>query len=308
MKTGLYSLLAFLLLAACSTAPRQQEDVVETKNQAAEFIDFGNKAFESAQYDQALKFFNLALDENITVDNEPGIANAYNSIGKVYLRQREITRAREFYEAAMKIAVKIEDSLLISQSSNNIGETFLIENDTATALDYFNEALNLSGTSSEQAQIHLAVINNNIGIVYKRLGRYEDALSYLEKSMKINSKYKKFAELATNYYMISSVYSKQSQFDAALGNIGLALEMDKKVENSPNIAQDLYVTGLILNKKGDRSQAFDYFEKSYMIYERLNLPSDMEKVLVPILEYLQEQGDAKRYNEYKRIQNILKNR
>ncbi|MBN1646874.1 MAG: tetratricopeptide repeat protein [Spirochaetales bacterium] len=301
----IYAALVIILLASCSTAPKKSDEVVDTKNQAAELIDYGNRAFEDAQYDQALKFFNMALDQNVTVDNEPGIAGSYNSIGKVYLRLGKIDRAMDYFEKALKIAQKINNPLIISQSSNNIGETWLFRNDTSMALEYFNTALTIPGSASQEVEVHIAVINNNIGIVQKRLGNYESALEYLTKSMKTNSKYKKFAELATNYYMIASVYSKQELYGPALENAQLALEMDKKVENSPNIAQDLFVIGIIYKKTGDETRAFDYFEKSYMIYERINLPREMKKVLVYMLEYLEKKGYAEQYREYKRIQDIL---
>ncbi|MBN2050709.1 MAG: tetratricopeptide repeat protein, partial [Spirochaetales bacterium] len=91
MKMKRYLVLALLaaVLAACSSAPKEDGTVREIKNQAAEYGEYGNRYYLAADYDQALKFFSLALEMNLSVDNTPGIVESHNSLGKVYLRTGE---------------------------------------------------------------------------------------------------------------------------------------------------------------------------------------------------------------------------
>ena len=122
---ALLLILLFIFLS-CSSAPEEQEEISNVRNRAAENTEFGNTYFNRAKYDQALSFFNLALTDNISVDNEEGIVQSYNSIGKVYLATGSIEAAENNFRLALGLAGKIETPSLISQSANNLGEVFLI--------------------------------------------------------------------------------------------------------------------------------------------------------------------------------------
>src|SRR6056297_2225775 len=101
--------ISALLLAGCSSAPKTSETVNETKDRAAQYAEFGNRYFGQGNYDQALQFFEFALRENTSIDNRAGIAQAYNSIGNVYLAVGDIATAESSFSSAYSIALRIRD-------------------------------------------------------------------------------------------------------------------------------------------------------------------------------------------------------
>ncbi len=276
------SLLLLLIVSAlsfsCSSAPEEAETVVETKNKAAEYADFGNKYYEESQYDQALKFFNLALDYNISIDNEEGMIQSYNSIGKVLLAAGEEDRAEENFITAFTIAEKTGNNALLLESNNNLGEIYLFKGDFNKALEYFEKALVLIGEDKEKDP-KTAILYHNTGTVHKRLGNYQRAVEYLEKALEINTGNNKYVGMAANYYMIASIFSKKEQYTEAVNYALLALENDKLVENSSGIAKDMLALGIISRKAGNIADAYEYYKKSFMVYETLNLITEVKKLL-----------------------------
>ena len=73
MRNIILVLLAFTLIVSCSSAPKQTEEITDKKHRAAEYTKFGNSYYNEGRYNQALQFFTLALNDNISVDNEEGI-------------------------------------------------------------------------------------------------------------------------------------------------------------------------------------------------------------------------------------------
>ncbi|MFN2311941.1 MAG: hypothetical protein ABR590_07780, partial [Spirochaetia bacterium] len=63
-------LLILVTFGACSSSPDQPEGVFTVRNQAARNLEFGNSYFERAEYEQATRFFRLALRQNASVDHQ----------------------------------------------------------------------------------------------------------------------------------------------------------------------------------------------------------------------------------------------
>ena len=82
---------------------------------------------------------------------------------------------------------------------------------------------------------------------------------------------------------IAAAYSKNGEYTEAEKNAALALAADKKIENSPGIAQDLYALGLIANRRRDAAAAYDYFQRSYLVYTTLEWKPEMKKALTELI-------------------------
>ncbi len=284
MKTARKSLSIFfilvgiLFLAGCSTTTKMQPgERVNKKNRAADYASYGSRYYDEAQYKKALDFFFLALKENILVDNDKGIIESYNSIGKTYLAAGKIDSAENYYKKAMEIAVVYNDPHLLIRCKNNKGEISLARKNFASALSQFNEAYRsiLNPEKNEDA----AVLLHNIGVAQKRLGNYSEAEANLLKALALNQKRNKIKETALDTYILASLFSKESKYPEALKYINKALEMDKLNENSYGIAQDLYAKGIIQQKTGSLEAAYYTFKRDALILESLALPSKLVNCL-----------------------------
>jgi tetratricopeptide (TPR) repeat protein len=273
---------AALLLGvlSCSTAPAKNDTVTTMKNQAAQDAGYGEAYLRQGRYDLALQFFTLALNENTSIDNTEGIIKSYNSIGRVYMAVGSLDDAQSVFSKAQGLARGASAPLLFV-TTNNLGELYMAQGDPQKALETFQEALAMPAEARTPSQT--ATLFHNLGTAQRNLGNPTQALEYYGDSLEINLANKLTAEAAADYYMIASVYSRRGSYDEAVKNALLALSLDKKIENSPGIAEDLYALGLISNKSKDTAGAYDYFQRSYLVYTTLSFKEGQKKALTELI-------------------------
>jgi tetratricopeptide (TPR) repeat protein len=296
-------LSALIQFCSCSGAPPVKEEEVELKNQAASFAEAGNKYYNEGRYDQALNVFNLALAYNGAVYNEKGLVQSYLSIGKVYLAMAKDDEALALFEKALELSRTIDDKELIAQSLNNIGEYQIGKNAYDKALGFFQDAHNVSVSESK-----LAVINHNIGIVYRRQKKYDLAISSFQYALSFNQANRKFAEAASNNYMLSSVYSEKGEYKTAFQYALKALENDKKMENSLGIEKDYSALGIISLRLEKESDAYLYFKNSLLVCRSIKtirptvpLQHEIETLINYIMPLAQKLEGAAASENYKKI-------
>lgn len=262
---GLFTML--LALAGCSSAPDAPEYEVAVKNQATRYTEFGNSYFTQGDYPMALQFFDLALQENLSVDNLSGIAKSYNSIARVYSATGELEAARNNLRLAMEHAVLAEDAEQEMQAYINRGEVALRAGEEDAALADFQRAETLM--SSEEG-LENPILMHNLGTLYARQDQFTPATSLLQAARDINQAEKNWRELASNYFMLASVSSRQGQFERARNYAQAALENDKKAEYSPGIAADLQALGRIAERLGEDQEAYQLYLRSLRVYLSIN--------------------------------------
>jgi tetratricopeptide (TPR) repeat protein len=300
--------LAVFMLAACSSAPPETGEVLERKNQAAEFSALGNAYFQRGDYPRALQLFNAALKINVAVDNEAGMVNSYNSIGKVYLATGDRAAAELYFSRAVELASILGDPVLIASSLNNRAEMYLAAGpeELEKARELLEEAL--MQLEQEAPDVHTSVLLHNMGAVYKKKEDYDLAGDYLSRALAINLELKQYAEAASNYYLIASIHSKRQQYPQALESAAKALEYDKKVENSPGIAEDLLALGIIHQRAGDTEKAYQALKKAYAVFASIGSAPNLVRVLPFLIEACEATGRSGEAEEYKSIAGELANR
>lgn len=269
-------LAAAIALGACSTAPKQADTATDVKNRAAEAALSGNAYYRQGRYELALQFFTQALDENLSVDNEAGVVQSYNSIGRVYLAVGMHDEAESSFVKAEAIAVRLGGEPLFV-TSNNLGELALRRGDARVAVQIFERVL--GGSLKDVTREQLGLLYHNLGSGYKATGDLDRAMEWLRKALAVDLGEKLYEEAAADYYMIASVHSKRGDYASAAENALLALEYDKRTENAFGVTKDLLAIGLIASRAGDHETAYGYFERSRLAATALGSTADIRSAL-----------------------------
>lgn len=291
-------IVAAIMAVGCSSAPDTPETITETRDRAAEYAEFGNRYFQAGNYSQALQFFELALRENTSVDNRTGIADAYNSIGNVYLAVGDVETAESSFASAYEIAVDERDPRLLLQSATHLGEVALRRGNNDLAMERFDEAR--SHENAETPRSDLAILYHNVATVHSRRGDFAAAERFLLDAIAINEMERDLIELASNHYMLASVFSRQERLDDAYAQAQVALELDKQTENSVGIAADLKALGIIARRRGDLDEARDYLRRSLQVAATVGLEGEARSVLGHLVDVAVQLGlteEAQRYRE-----------
>ena len=306
-KFALIAVAASLfVLLGCSSLRGSSDEVVTTRNQAAEFIRYGTTYAVRAEYEQALSLYENALRLSISVDDQIGVARALNAIGKIYLATGDLPTAEAQFRRAATIAERgvtraaatASESMIetLIESTSNLGDVSLRRGDTELALSYFSDAIELIG--ERRSTPTAAVVYHNVGAAHNRLGQHELAEQYLRKAFAINDSRRIHDEAAANLYMLASVYSRRGLFDEAYDFANRALERDKMIENPVGIAQDLFALGTIERRRMRYEAAHEYFTRAFDVYLTLGIVPGVVRALAALEENAVSMGnedDARAY-------------
>jgi len=104
--------LFFLMLVSCQTAPNQRQET--NSNTPGENFMIGYRATDSKDYDQAIKFFKIAISQDETGDCGTGTpGKAYNELGYAYMLRGDFDSAYHNFNAAIE-----KNEYLISAYTN----------------------------------------------------------------------------------------------------------------------------------------------------------------------------------------------
>jgi tetratricopeptide (TPR) repeat protein len=297
-RAGLLCALAAaaVIATSCSTAPRQADSVSTMKRQAAQDAAYGDSYYRQGKYALATQFLTLALNEYTSVDDVQGVISVYNALGKAAMATGDLDAAEALLLKARENAKGVSEPLLFV-TTINLGELYLAKKDAQQAFMTLSYAQGMALKTRTRAQT--AVLFHDLGTAAKNLGNSAKALEFYGKSLEINLSQKLFAEAASDYYMMASVHSVEGRGGEALELGRKALELDKQVENSPGIAADLYALGLIAAKAGDVAAAFDWFQRSYLVYTTLGFMAERKKALVQLAAAAESLGRTAELETYR---------
>ncbi len=153
----------------------------------------------------------------------------------------------------------------------------------------------------------IAAICNNLGTIVDRLGEWDKAIEYYEKSLKIKEKLGDFQGMAQTYNNLGLVYKDKSEWDKAIGYYEKSLEISEKLGDFQDMALTYINLGTVYKDKSEWDKAIEYYEKSLEISEKLGDFQNMALAKYGIANIL---SHRKKFNEtlklYFESESILK--
>jgi tetratricopeptide (TPR) repeat protein len=120
-------------------------------------------------------------------------------------------------------------------------------------------------------------IYHYLGLIKMNQGKYAEAITYYEKSLKIEQKTlpANHPSLATSYNNIGWVHYKMGEHSEALSYLEKALEIKQKTlpANHPSLASSYNNIGSVYQDMGDYSKALSSYEKAFEISQK-TLPAN----------------------------------
>ena len=108
---------------------------------------------------------------------------AYNQLGTLCIRQRQIQNALNYLQEAMNRAQQIQDHRGLMRVVSNMGALFLNVRDVPNAIKYFTKALELAKATGDM--LNQARIQTNMGIAAMEGNNLEDAKTYFKAARSI---------------------------------------------------------------------------------------------------------------------------
>jgi tetratricopeptide (TPR) repeat protein len=274
-------------------------DLNDTKNESRELNNIASIYEKMGNYDKALEYLNKSLQ--LTSDPS-AIATIYDEVGLVYLIKGDNNKAIEYAKKAMQAgenAVKLypnnadahqclgeayyylgdfsssieelktaekltSDKKTLAAIYSYLGGDYLNLNDFNTALLYYSRGLKIStdlnDTKNESREL------NNIASIYEKMGNYDKALEYLNKSLQLTSE---LYGVATIYNNIGVIYTAKGDNNKAIEYAKKAIEIFQENGNSSGTAQSMINIALSYINLGNFSKAEYYLTQGLDMVKKL---------------------------------------
>jgi len=204
--------------------------------------------FSKGEYECAACHYKvaLALAYKIHGKYHQEVASIYNSLSHVMICLGKYEEAYEILREALEVGMQVcnRESPLVKDIWKNIGSVFKEQGKFPESLVCYEKVLSISSTPTTpetpqgQSFADMSEALQEIAIVYKSQGKYEEALSVLKRSLE--SSEAGFASLEASeedtakiYNIIGGIYFEQKDFVSAFAYYNKALRIQKKEECVP---------------------------------------------------------------------------
>ncbi|RXP60870.1 tetratricopeptide repeat protein [Lutibacter sp. HS1-25] len=158
---------------------------------------------------------------------------------------------------------------------NFLGVSKKQHGDYSAALDYHFKVLDMN---IEPDNIEIAYAYNNIGEIYRLLGKNEEAIEYANKALKINELIHNEAGMSYNLILIGSVLGSEEKWDEALIKFKSALQLRVNNGNPERLSIMNYHIGNYFLKLNQPDSALVYYQQSIDGFKKSN-GTDMSQIV-----------------------------
>ena len=240
--------LSFVFFFSHSIFANQNDlDLVEKK-----FIDFyKNKDFDSAN--NIIKDY-LELSNKYLQSNQSDLGIVYYNVGSLKLELSEYFLAEKYFKKSINIFAEILNTSLKNLEQIEKLEKILNDWDTYTAMDYYGLA------------------NNNLALLYEKIGELDNALIHYEEFYRSISN---LHEDRTHYSFFvyynntGNIYMHQGRYEEAEANLNESLYIAEQIyeDNNINLWSVLNSIGLNFLNQRKSYKAAKIFERAMDVLE-----------------------------------------
>ncbi len=215
------------------------------------------------KYFESMRYFNIASEIYVELDNKRGIATTFSNIGLVYSYQSRFDLAIDQHMKALSIFEEINDRNRIAHSLNNIGIIFRKRQNLERAEEYYLKALRIREEIGDLSGLAMSL--NNMGILAKEKDDLESALDYHSRSLKLKEDLGDMQGIAISYSNIGDIHMKLQEYTPALEYYRKSLSIVEELEDEKGISNNCKFIGhiMILQKKYD--EALEYLNRALRI-------------------------------------------
>jgi tetratricopeptide (TPR) repeat protein len=297
-KTGFILFLLILIIPACGPMPPEDPfHLAESKDALGK----GYYWYLRGCHSEALRFFNIGLEEARLADNVSLIIKSLNAMSVAMMGQSDLNSA----------ALVLEQALNLSQAHQELYELDSIWGNLALLAfkaNRFDDASQLWQQAVDQATkkgLNPTLYYCNLARLHLKEGSAEkfrqQAALALASSKEPNANEIAKAD-ALN--LAAAVSIADGQLAEAETYLNQALELNRKNENQTGLAQDLETLAGLLTNLGRYQQAASNLDRAFYLWAALGNPEAQKRILTQIKDLSKKTGFPKNISPY---QNVLAN-
>lgn len=191
----------------------------QTKNEvglANTYTELGKMYLDYGDRVKALKYLHQSVDAFLKMnpeDSQEGLIAAYSNLGDYEFKGNHFKEALKHYINANTKALTTGHIYHIANSNNNIGLCYANLKEYNKAISHYQMALNYYIQSNYMNDV--ALVYNNLGILYDNKNKLDSAFLYMNKSLTLSRSLQNTAYIISALKYLSYLYAKKGNYLAA---------------------------------------------------------------------------------------------
>jgi signal transduction histidine kinase len=272
---------------ALNIATTQHNDTLRAK--ANMYI--GTASYLAGKHDEALNKYFEAVKIYQSIKNKNGIAETYNEIGILYLKQNKLNKAKQILYNAITIVDNNSNSRTIANSYNNLGLVFETENNLDSAAYCFKIAL--KNYENNKDSLGIAYSLDYLSSIYLKDKKFYESEQNLIQSLNIKQRLNDKTGVAIALNNLGELNVEKDDFQKALYYFKTAQDSARHLNFTDLEAHTYNMQALVYEKMNDYKNAFLSTQK----YNELSKKILDDKRLKNIEEFEAKYNTEKKENE-----------
>lgn len=199
-------------------------------------------------------------------------------LGLAKRAQRKPKEAGVFYDQALgKLAADTSNPTYLFLL-NERSQAYLEEGATQKSVEMFEQSLNATKQLTKAKR--MKVTNNNLGVAYARLGRFDEALAFYEDKLEMFASEKRIS--ASVYGQMGVIHLHAGKIDTALAAFTESWKRSAEMGDQHNALALLDNIITLLQKKASYSEALTFAQQSFQIKASGGTDVDVARSLMTV--------------------------
>ena len=254
---------------------------------------------------KALEYAEEARKAAQTLGDKAGQADAFGTLGTVYVMQGNYSTAAQHYFDALKLYEELADKPNIARVWSKLGTTYVQRSNYRLAIESYQKAQQIYTLLGNKAGIANTI--TNMANLYVEFDSTERALEYYHQASTI------WAELGDKRSEIAAMngigvlYLSEEFFSEALPYLLKAEKLLNEVHTDKGMLGELYTNiALAYTRQKDYTNAKKYLNQALTLAQEIRSRSLLELCYQTLSDFYTEQKNYKLALEYSRLDNQLK--
>jgi len=249
------------------------EDEKDDKKKMEGFLDLGDFARFSGDYDKAWEYYSKLLDLSQKNQDTALISKANCMLGLLLNEMNEPHKAIDYFENALNHSIETDDKPALALTYRGLGYSNWRIGNYPESLRLYNLAIEHSQDSGNDDLTGIIYID--IGLVNDTQGKGDDALRNFNKAIQILKITDNEYNLARAYNNVGEVFKNKNELDKAIRSYDMCYQIASSVNYTRmmgyalgNSAECLAKMGDVLEARKKADQTMDIFtqyDDKYMI-------------------------------------------
>ena len=248
-------------LLKCKKALSIRQELEDQAGIASIYFKMGNNFNKLSLYDSTMHYYFKALDYYESVQDSVVATNLQSNISSTYYSMGNYDKALEYLKGPIQFFADNEDNQLLSNSLMNMGNIQLALKDTTSAIASYVKSEKYAEQSQNLGTI--AAIYNNYANIYTNQNKFDLAVDYIQKSIKIREELGLLSDLESSKLTLALSLFRMGEYETALPKMLQIKNAFEDIQAKEKL-KEIYLSLSYMYAYKQKPDSVNFYNKKYV--------------------------------------------